>query len=84
MRSLMLDFSATMKLFGRSTKTPFEVTKSLKDALLLMEVDREKDRRRGIEETAKYLSLMKVMMQGSEAHDPIPEVVGFCKVYCEL
>ncbi|CAO4363712.1 Protein CBR-MOP-25.2 [Caenorhabditis briggsae] len=66
-------------LFGKADKTPADVVKNLRDALLVIDrqsaTQNERKVEKAIEETAKMLALAKTFIYGSDANEPNNEQV---------
>jgi hypothetical protein len=63
-----------MPLFGRAHKSPQDIIKNLRDALILIEKgDKKADK--AVEEVNRYLQAVKLIIYGGESQEPQTEQV---------
>lgn len=60
-----------MPLFGKSSKSPFDLVKSLQEALLAIERGEPKKREKALEDTSKSLNAIKGMLYGTSDENEI-------------
>lgn len=65
-----------MPLFGKSHKSPPDIVKNLRDALMIIEKgDKKTDK--AVEEVYRYLQTVKLIIYGAENQEPHTEQVSF-------
>lgn len=65
-----------MPLFGKSQKTPLDLVKTLKEALLVISQEGKKGEKKASEEVTKTLGSMKTMLYGTGEQEPQSELVA--------
>jgi calcium binding protein 39 len=68
-----------LPLFGKSHKSPPDIVKNLKDALLLIEKG-DKKSEKAVEEVSRWLQAIKAIIYGQEGQEPQTEQVSLMSI----